>query len=300
MFDTPVRTAATQPTKAHHAPSQPASHHAPKSHATPSRATHAAAIDHPRQPVAIHDTKGASDLLRGTHGPTRRHRIDGPRPTYRRPLQRIDEPNGGARRVHARPATADHVPTEFKRIVQGAGGVIRGIAVGGSEGASGIARSFPFKVKGVPGAAIVSGGIAAYDTYREFQRSGFSRKTARTAAGGVGGVAGAWQGGAIGASIGAAGGPVGAVVGGAAGALIGGFVGSKIGQGTVDAIAGALPHIGHAAKAVTGAVGDAAGAVGDVVGDAADAVGDAADAVGDAADDVKDAVGGAIDKITPW
>jgi hypothetical protein len=128
------------------------------------------------------------------------------------------------------------VPDAIRRGVQALGGALRGLGAAGGAGSS-VAGALT--IKGIPGATIVSGGLAAYDTFREFERSGFSRETARTAAGGIGGVAGAYQGGIIGASFGAAGGPVGAVVGGAAGALIGGFVGSKVGQGAVDAVAGA-------------------------------------------------------------
>jgi hypothetical protein len=191
------------------------------------------------------------------------------------------------------------VPIEVKRAVQAAGGIVRGIATPGSGPAQAFARGFRFR--GIPGAAIINGAFAVHDTIREFQRSGLSQDTVRTAARGAGGVLGAFKGGALGATYGAAvGGPVGAVIGGAAGALIGGFAGSKFGEGAVDAIYGAAGVVRHAAGKVADVASDVADTVGDAAHDVADAAGDVASGIAHGVGDAADAVGGAIDSITPW
>ncbi|MCW2920139.1 MAG: hypothetical protein JWL76_13 [Thermoleophilia bacterium] len=233
---------------------------------------------------------------------------------------------------------ADRAPDELRKVLQGIGGAARGVATAGSGIAQTIARGAPFKIGRVPGAAILTGGLALYDTVQEFRRSGFSDATARTAAGGIGGVAGAFKGGAIGASIGAFGGPIGAVVGGAAGAIIGGIAGSSVGQGVADGFAAAREVIRNAdidnvgdvfevageaaregAKAfgstawsgissqvsdIAGGIAHGVGWIADTVGDAAeevaDTVSDAVDTVTDVAGDVADVAGDVLDSITPW
>jgi hypothetical protein len=276
-----------------------------------------AALDVPREANPVADVKRAARSLgqRDERRPavhTREQRLDREEVRPRRgagdlpyvpfvpdgsPLDRHLDGARDRRRHGARPApAAERVPDEVKRAVQAAGGIARGIATAGSGPAASVARAL--KVGPAPVAAIINGGFAVHDTIREFQRSGLSQETVRTAAGGIGGVAGAFKGGALGATFGAAvGGPVGAVIGGAGGALIGGFVGSRLGQGAVDAVAGAARAIGDVGGRALDTARDVAGDVADTVSDAADAVGDAA---GDAADAVADAVGGAIDSITPW
>ena len=245
----------------------------------------------------------------------------------------------GAPRAAARNAgdgdapPADKAPDELRKVIQGIGGAARGVATAGSGIAQTIARGAPFKFGKIPGAPILTGALALYDTAREFQRSGFSDATGRTAAGGIGGVAGAFKGGAIGATIGAFGGPVGAVVGGAAGAIIGGIAGSSVGQGVADGFFAARDVIRNAevhnvgdffqvggeaawegAKAfgstawtgisgqfsdIAGGIADGAGWVADRVGDVAggvvDTVSDAIDTVSDVADTVGDVAEGALD-----